>query len=249
MRSVPIRGATPAVADRDDAGRGWRRGAGRSNRPLLWSSCAWTRRILQFGHAALARSRSSAASTVQSSPDGALPGSGDVAPFWFDDRRGSRSPSCTAAGRTGCGRSRGRSRRWDTLNASTIATVAVDVLAGSSLYAAARSAGPRPDGVANGVILLCASVRTRALQENRPPAHTALWGCCGIWPSSSVWRSPSSWRSAVAQLARARAPAAMKVMRLMAIMMAGGLFIAGAIRRCASCANRPAGLRQDVWRP
>src|SRR5689334_18154281 len=54
-----------------------------TNRPLLWSSCASTSTILQVGHAALTRSRSSAASTVQSSPGGELPGSGEVAPFWL----------------------------------------------------------------------------------------------------------------------------------------------------------------------
>src|SRR4051794_8781546 len=54
-----------------------------TNRPLPWSSCASTSTSLQVGHAALARSRSSAASTVQSSLAGALPGSGEVAPFWL----------------------------------------------------------------------------------------------------------------------------------------------------------------------
>jgi hypothetical protein len=52
-------------------------------RPSLVSSFAWTKSSLQFGHAALAISRSRAVSTVQSSPDGGADGKGDVAPFWL----------------------------------------------------------------------------------------------------------------------------------------------------------------------
>src|SRR3954471_20926867 len=128
--------------------------------------------------------------------------------------------------------------------------VAVDVFAGSSLYAAARSAGPRPDGVANGLILFCVSVRTRALQANRPPLHTALWGCCSMVPSSSAWRSPLSSRSAVAQLVSTSAPAAMAsvVMDLMAFMMAADLFTGSAILDCATCATASAGRFARVGR-
>src|SRR5262249_29590126 len=90
-----------------------------------------------------------------------------------------------------------------------IATVAVDVLLGSSLYAAARSAGPRPAGVTNGVMRLFTSVTTRALQVNRPPLHTALWCSCGMLASScsSILLLVSS--SMGAQLARTSTPAAM----------------------------------------
>src|SRR5258705_527897 len=74
------------------------------------------------------------------------------------------------------------------LMATTPATAAaaVDVLAGPSLYALGGSAGPRPFGAAKGVILFCASVRTRAFQRNTPPLHTAPWGCCSMEPSSSA---------------------------------------------------------------
>jgi hypothetical protein len=51
------------------------------NRPSSTSSSAST--SLQVGHAALALSRSRAASIVQSSPADGAAGSGAVAPFWF----------------------------------------------------------------------------------------------------------------------------------------------------------------------
>src|SRR5512140_3421566 len=87
-----------------------------------------------------------------------------------------------------------------------MAIVAVEVIAGFSLYALARSAGPKPDGVANGLIRLCASTRTCDLHANRPPPQTAAVGSWTV-PSSSLacW---SSLSSEVAQPARARAPTA-----------------------------------------
>src|SRR5215831_17907910 len=72
-----------------------------------------------------------------------------------------------------------------------IAIVAVELIAGLSLYALARSAGPRPDGVALGVIRCCASTMTCDLQTNWPPLQTGI-----VVTNSSVCSPSSNWSSA-----------------------------------------------------
>src|SRR5215472_10292462 len=101
------------------------------------------RRSLQFGHAELAMSRSSAVSTVQSSWTVGSGGRGEVCPIWFTILR--QPLAVVQAGRPNWLRYVARSlSAFLYPNASTIAIVAPAPFVVSSLYALTRSGGPNP---------------------------------------------------------------------------------------------------------
>src|SRR5262249_2456539 len=154
-------------------------------RSVMFAEFASTRRILQFGQAAEAMSRSSAISPAQ--PLSAV-GSGLAAPFWFTFLK--QPLAVVQAGRPYWARDTPRSfSAFGSACASRIATVFPEPPDVGMAYAETRSGGPKPLGVAKFWIVPSAFTRTRAWQAISPgsvgAAHTRLWEYWGSFATMS----------------------------------------------------------------